>query len=78
MLIVRHSTLCGKPEYMAVCLAGACQIPADRTLPMITSSTSFTSKSNRSNKPAITAAPSCGAENSDRAPPNAPIGVRPD
>ena len=75
LFIVRHSTLFGRPEYRAACLAGAWPIPADRTFPIITSSTSFTPISIWSNKPEITLAPNWGDENSDSVPPYEPIGV---
>jgi hypothetical protein len=62
LFIVRHSTLFGKPERSAACLAGAWPIPADKTFPKITSSTVSLSKPIFLTIPLITKEPSSGAE----------------
>ena len=68
LLIVRQSTLLGSPANNAACRAGAWPRPAERTLPMITSSTTLTSIPVSSNIAFMATAPSLGAETEAKLP----------
>ena len=76
LLTVVQGTVSGMPAAMAACLAGACPIPAERTLPMKTSWMSGAESPAESMAAVMAAAPSCGAGTDDKAPRKDPIGVR--
>src|SRR5262245_27024006 len=76
LLIMSAPTLGGRPARMAACRAGAWPTPAERTLPMMTSSTWSGARPARATASFTTIAPSCGAVKPLRLPRNLPVGVR--
>src|SRR4051812_30769006 len=76
LLMVVGGTPWGMPAASAAWRAGAWPSPADNTHPMMTSCTSAPVMPAAASAPRIAAAPSCGAEAGERAPWNAPMGVR--
>ena len=72
LLIVSAGISLGIPPLMAACLAGCCPIPADRTLPIMTSSIIAGSTLVCSRVALITMAPKSTAEVLNNAPLNFP------
>src|SRR6202049_1894408 len=76
LLTVMAPTSGGSPPNIAAWRAGFCPKPAETTLPMMHSSTSFGSSPARFTASRTTIAPSCVALRSERLPWNFPTGVR--
>src|SRR5262245_30362073 len=76
LLMVRAATFGGRPAWMAAWRAGAWPTPAEITLPMMTSWTSWGDRPERATASRTTIAPSWGAVNDLRAPRNLPVGRR--
>ena len=76
LLTVVAPTDVGSPAKIAACRAGFWPIPAETTLPMMTSSTRSPGTPDRARSALMQVAPSCGAATEASAPPRAPIGVR--
>src|ERR1017187_9707262 len=76
LLTVVAGTLAGNPAPSAAWRAGAWPIPADRTQPMMTSSTSAPATPESTSAALMAAEPSCGAVTVAKAPWKAPTGVR--
>ena len=61
LLMVSAATVGGKPAFSAACRAGACPTPAERIIPMMTSSTSRKCRPARSRAARMTIDPSSGS-----------------
>ena len=73
---VTHGTVFGMPAPSEACRAGAWPMPAWRTLPMMTCSTSSGATPARSRAARMAAEPSAGAGREESLPRNEPTGVR--